>query len=323
MSMSRTLSKPRPFFGHAAVRRGATMLLAALALAGCGGGSTQIEPFKPTRLFALGDEHSVIASGGRKYSINALSSSNAVDCAANPLWIQSVATVFELVFTECNPSAVANPAGRILAQVGAKAAGLTAQVDAQVAAGGFTDKDLVMVLVGANDVLEAYARFPAEPEAVLRAEMSARGAAIAQQVNRLIGLGAKVIVSTVPDLGLSPYALAEKAAYSDSDRAAVLTRLTAALNASLRTTILNDGRFVGLVLADEMTAAMVRAPLAFGLNDVTKVACNVALPDCSSATLVTGATASGWMWASDRIIGPTAQQRLGQLAQARAVNNPF
>ena len=41
----------------------------------------------------------------------------------------------------------------------------------------------------------------------------------------------------------------------------------------LRIAVLNDGRFVGLALADEMVQAMVKVPSAFGVANVTDGAC--------------------------------------------------
>ena len=77
---------------------------AAALLAACGGGD-QVDPFKPTRVLAFGDELSVIEADGRKYSINAFKQITAtdgtvtddpttLDCARNPLWVQNVASSF-------------------------------------------------------------------------------------------------------------------------------------------------------------------------------------------------------------------------------------
>lgn len=143
------------------------------------------------------------------------------------------------------------------------------------------------------------------------------------EVNRLVAAGARVIVSTTPDVGLTPYALAEKAAHTDTDRAALLTTLTSEFNAGLRTTVLNDGRYVGLVLADEMVQAMTISPSSFGLGNIKDAACAVALPDCTTATLVSSADAATWLWADDLRMAFNAQNRLGILAINRARNNPF
>ena len=68
---------------------------------------------------------------------------------------------------------------------------------------------------------------------------------LGEQVTRIATSGAKVLLSTVPDLGLTPFGLAERAANTDTDRSALLTRLTARFNAKMRATIPNDGRMIG------------------------------------------------------------------------------
>jgi len=122
---------------------------------------------------------------------------------------------------------------------------------------------------------------------------------------------------------LTPFARAEKAAHTDVDRAALLSRLTAALNAALRVTIVNDGRKLGLVLGDEMSQAMVEHPSSFSIANATEAACTVALPDCTADTLVDAAASNTWLWADDLRLAYGGQYRLGVLAQNRARNNPF
>ncbi|MEN9418641.1 MAG: hypothetical protein RI988_2261, partial [Pseudomonadota bacterium] len=45
---------------------------AAVLLASCGGGTSQIQAFQPPRLVAFGDEASALGANGRKYAVNAL-----------------------------------------------------------------------------------------------------------------------------------------------------------------------------------------------------------------------------------------------------------
>jgi outer membrane lipase/esterase len=308
--------------------RGApSKLAAALATAGlmaaCGGGSSTIDPFIPETIFAFGDESSAILADGRKYSINGLKADKTLDCAANPMWVQYLADQYGMVFAECNPTNVADPKAKMRAAVGARTADLAGQIDAVVGAGGFGADALVTILIGANDIRDLYAEFPTRSRDDLRADARARGEALGAQVNRLVGLGLRTIIATVPDQGLTPFALAEKAAHTDADRAELLSRLTADLNAGLRTTFANDGRFVGLVLGDEMTQAMVKSPSSFSLSNVTSPVCTAALPGCSADTLVTSGSATTWLWADTVNLGPNAHQRLGLLATSRAFNNPF
>ena len=307
-------------------RRARRALLCAgamAALAACGGGTSQFVPFAPTRLFAFGDETSVLTPDGRKYSVNALKLDGTIDCFANPIWVQEVANIYNFAFAECNPNGQAATQARMSAVVGAHADDLKIQIDEQVSLGGFSDSDLVTVMIGTNDVLDLYQQFPALSQTALGDELRARGTRLADQVNRLVQLGAKVIVSTVPDLGLTPYALAQRLVNTDTDRAALLTQLTAEFNRGMRVNILQDGRYIGLVLADEWGQAAVASPGSAGLTNVTLPVCTAALPDCNTDTLVPDGSASTWLWANDTLLSAGGQLRLGSLAVARARNNPF
>jgi outer membrane lipase/esterase len=300
------------------------LLLAALAaLVACGGGE-RVSTFTPQRIVAFGDEASVITSAGRKYTINALDSAGALDCKTNPIWVQYLALVFTLPFAQCNPD------GAIVrsinyATAGAKVADISPQIDQHFAAGGFGGQDLVTILAGSNDVIEQYRLYPAQSEAAIIAVLEARGEALAAQVNRVAAAGGKVLIATLPDLGLTPFALAEQAAHPapDVDRAALIRRLLERFNAKLRINIINDGRLIGLVVADQLVQVMVKSPGSYGLVNVTGAACTVALPDCTSQTLVTGATSDNWLWADSLQLGPVAHRQLGLLADVRARNNPF
>ena len=315
--------------------RAAAFCVAVLALAGlasCGG--SQVTPFEPTRILAFGDQASVIEADGRKYSINAFKVTNAtttpptesttlVDCTRNPLWIQTVATGFGLAFERCLGTATV-ASGQILAQPGHKVADLEAQI-AAVQGGALNEKDLALVLVGMNDILEQYQRYPATTRDELLAELRTRGTLYGAQVNRLATAGPAVVVLAVPDLGLTPYALAQKAAFTDIDRAALLTEMTSVYNNSMSIKLINDGRLIGLLFADIDVQNMVKFPTTFSLTNVIAAACqpSAVLPACTSATLVDGATSARWLWADGLNLGPNGQARLGALALSRAKTNPF
>lgn len=305
-------------------RLAATAVLgAALLAAGCGGGTSQFEPFLPDEYLAFGDESSLILPDGRRYTVNPLGSTGAIDCRSEPIWSQAVAGHYSFVFQECNPDGATEFKARMRATAGAKVADFKAQIDAQVARGGFAAKSLATVMVGANDVFELYEQYPRLSEAQITDELRARGIELAAQINRLVGLGPRVIVSTLPDLGLTPYALAQKSTFTDTDRAALLSRLTAAFNARLRVNVLNDGRFIGLVLADEATLSISRAATAFGISDAVSAVCTAALPDCTSGTLVASGSSAQWLWADAKHLAYGGHLRVGTLAVARAANNPF
>lgn len=305
-------------------RRALWLSLAAVGLLNaCGGGTGLVEPFAPTRLLAFGDQISTIQADGRKFTINTVDATGALMCDSSPIWVQHLATVFGLTFSQCNPTAKTVNA-QMLARAGAKAADIKTQIDS-VLTGPVSKKDLATMMAGTNDVLEQYALFNGSNEATLIAELRARGTAFGAQINRLALAGPRVVVVTSPDLGLSPYGIAQKAAFTGTDRAALLTRLGAAFNGSMRLEIINDGRLIGLVFGDEDVQTQVKFPLSFGLSNVTQRACQPGIdtPNCTSQTLVTGANTLGWLWADDLMLSPAGQQRMGLLAEIRARSNPF
>lgn len=305
--------------------RPALVAAAVALLVACGGGTSQVETFKAARVVAFGDELSALTSTGRRYGVNAVTEAGAIDCASQPIWVQAVASVYDHVFAECNPNNVVDPKATMRAALNARVTDVQAQIDAQLAAGGFGQGALATVLVGMHDVLDLYAQFPTVSRTALLAQARTQGELAGRQVNRLVDLDVRVVVATVPDQGLTPYAIAQKAANTDTDRAALLSDLTTEFNAGLRTTILNDGRFVGLVLADEMVQAMKVSPSSFSLANVTGEACleTVAVPDCTTLTLNSGADATTWLWADDLRLANGGQSRLGLLAATRARDNPF
>jgi outer membrane lipase/esterase len=313
-------------------------LAATLLAAACGGGE-QVSQFSAGRVIAFGDESSLIVdtrndANGSKYSVNATASATdpTLACGGNPLWIQSVALVYGLIFPQCNPAPtnIVAPVNRIRATFGARAGDLGAQIDAQQGESPLGAGDLVTVLVGQNDVIAEYLQYPAQSEAQLIANVEAEGAEAGRQINRITDTGAKVLLATIIDLGGSPFGIAERNAHADTDRAALLTRLTARYNASLRGTIVNDGRKIGLILLDELISAIFKFPGLDGITNVTDPVCDLnksqltppSILDCTDQTLIPDGTAA-FLWADDRHLSASAQNLLGGLAIARAQNNPF
>lgn len=309
-------------------RNGRVLLLAlavSAALAGCGGGTEQIEPFKPERMITFGDESSVITAEGKKHTINALNATTGVlECQNNQIWLQVVASRYGLVFSECNPDKVATPKNIMYAKAGAKVADFKAQIDAHQASGAIGPKDLLSVMVGANDLWALYAKFPAQSADSLLGEARALGVEFGNQINRLANANGRTILLTVPDLGLSPKALADDKL--NAGRAKLLSDLTKAFNIEMRITIINDGRLIGLVDAELETQKMVRFQQ---FNNAVDAACltTVAATDCTPKTLTTAATTSdawkSYMWSTDRLLSPGAHELLGSAAYTRVFYNPF
>ncbi len=315
---------------------GALMCAAAL-LAACGGGEP-IERFVAKRLIVLGDETSVLNSDGSKYSVSGFDIKDNPDCAVNPLWVQILANLYGLRFAQCAGSSAAPFTALMFAAPGATVSDISAQI---TAVGGFVDKDLVTLLAGANDILAQYALISAGTQVegacnqthdCSGASEVLKGAALALggQVNRIRDAGGRVLISTVPDLGLTPFAIAEDLA--TPGRAALLSRLSQVFNDFLRNGFVNDGRRIGLLLTDEMVLGVVRNPAAAGLINWTEAVCQpgFAPPTCTTKTLVAAppgsaasASASNYLWASDRLLSSSGQGFLGSLAINRATGNPF
>jgi len=322
---------------RAAGLRAVGAVTAAALLASCGGGE-QVEQFLPNRILAFGDENSVIEDDGRKYTVNFMGDTDddedtptVLVCAEHPVWMQSLASAYGMVFPECPGTVTGTQNSRILAEAGATVADVRAQIDAFVAGGGsFGDEDLVTVLAGTHDVIAQYEMIGVDgyTQAQALAAVQQAGTDLAAQVNRIGEAGGNVLISTIPDLGLAPYG------NTDATRAAVLSELTEQFNAKLRVGLVNDGRMIGLLLLDESISAAVKNPDSFG--DVTQMACNdatiVDVRTCTTETLRvtddttdpdTTASPSTWLWADAIHLTPAGHGILASLAAVRAQNNPF
>ena len=317
---------------------GAAAVLATALLAACGGGE-QTTRFRAARVVVFGDESSLIVdtrgdANGSKFTVNATVSATdqTLVCSANPNWVQSVAALYSLVYPQCNPgpNPVVAPTSRMRATLGARAADLGAQIDAQQAESPLGAGDLVTVLVGEYDVLAEYQSYPVQSEAQLIANVEAEGAEVGRQVNRLADLGAKVILSTIVDVGVTPFAVAQRTANTDIDRAALLTRMSQRFNASLRATIVNDGRKIGLVLLDELVTTVGKFPGLLGFTNSSQGVCDLTKStltppstlDCTTQTLIANGSGA-YLWADSLHLGASAQNQLGTAAITRAQNNPF
>jgi hypothetical protein len=315
-------------------RRAAAGAIAAIALASCGGGTYQQNPFVPDRILTFGDEgNSLIGAQGLKYSINALSpTTNQIDCSLSPLWTQVLANSYSISYTRCNTQAVASPQGFDFSTVNATIADTATQVQAFLAGDAFLGNDLVTIWVGMHDLLEDYRTNGSTDDVqTLENDMHAAGANLATLVNQIVGTGAKVILLTLPDMGQSPFAFKENLR-GDFDRASLLSKMSQSFNNGLRSNIINDGSKIGLVLVDNIVDIATRSPGSNGLvsdpNQEPGCQLSAPLPNCTDATLVTdpGKNSSQpgiFLWADDTHLAPTLQQDIGNEALTRAHDNPF
>lgn len=319
----------------------APLVAVAALLSACGGGTEQVESFVPARLLVLGDEASMVVDDGTadgfKYSINDRRGTTTGKCLLQPIFTQQLASYYGMVFAACNPTA-ATPKAFIHARLGARVDDATTGLAAQVAGiAGLAGTDMLTVMIGANDMIDLYERQRAgtltADEAT--AEAVRIGRVAAGQINLILGAGARALVFTIPDMGKSPYAI--NATKTDTGAAALLTTLSTQYNAALRLGIDStdfDGRNYGLVLADDVMAAIERFPGSFlgSPANVTEAACPTVTADkCvltdsdATTTLVAAAnkTTNTYLWASDRHMGSAAHAQIGSQALSRAINNPF
>jgi len=311
-------------------RRAAACVLALASLASCGGGTYQVQAFQPSRILSFGDESSLLLPDGRKYSINGVdSTTHLVDCSLAPLWIQTLAASFGMVYPECNPQAVSSPAAHSYALLGADVDSAITQVSAFQSSDSFTPGDLVTLLIGVNDVLEVYNESANTDQTAVLAEMHSRGLATANLVNQIAATGAKVLIVTIPDMGTSPFAATENER-GDFDRAGLLSNMSNEFNRTLRANIVNDGSKIGLVLMDDYTYAAGRRPSSYGFVAANVAGCldTAPLPGCSLDTIRADyngvvTTASNYMWADATHLGSVAQYAMGTQATTRAHSNPF
>lgn len=340
--MKLNMTTTRKARGYGRAMTAVAAMTGFLLLASCGGGGLKANNFRASRVLAFGDETSLlddttIPGNGQKYSVNGTVSDTDLtfNCANNPLWIQTIAASYGLVFAQCNIAAngliVAAPESRIRATFGARVADFTAQVNLQASDSPFRSTDLATVMVGQYDVIAQYQQYPSVGEPTLIANVEAAGAELGRQVNRLADAGVKVVVSTTVDVGLTPYGINEAATHVDTDRAALLSRLSTRFNATMRATIYNDGKRIGLVLMDEFTQTVSKFPSTGGYSDVVTPVCNLSLStlappsslDCINATLIPNGSSVTYLWADGLHLSAGGQGSLGNLASARALNNPF
>jgi len=249
------------------------------------------------------------------------------------LWMQILANGYGLGYATGCP---ADKGGAVTyATVGAKTADVIAQLNAHK--GELTSSTLATVLAGQNDIIEQLAIYRATPGqlATIKATLKSRGEQLGQAVNGVLSTGARVLIVTPPDLGKAPGAGSDAAALTEMTQAFVdgFTGING---------VLNDGNKIGLVKAFDLVQAIHANPSSYALN-VLERACNMtgrfkvdgitattSLLDCTysstapvNSTLVPGATMYTHLWASDWVLAPGGQARIGSLAYSRATANPF
>jgi outer membrane lipase/esterase len=314
--------------------RAAAGIVAVAALASCGGGTYQVTAFLPARILTFGDESSMLVGAqGLKYSINGVSPATLQnDCTQNPLWTQTLANSYSLVYADCNTNASPYANAVDLTVLNGTVDDVVQKVLAFQAGDTFNGNDLVTIWVGMHDVLNDYqANGTNGDETTLLSDMKSQGATLGNLVNSIAAAGAKVVLLTIPDMSDTPFAYVESQR-GDFDRLKLLSDMSTSFNLGLRSTIINDGSQIALVLVDDMVSNDVRSPGSFSLInlDNQSFACQVTapLPNCTPNTLnndpSTGQPANAsFLWADATHLGPVAQTQIGNSAVGRAHSNPF
>jgi len=247
------------------------------------------------------------------------------DCTNARQWMQILANAYGMGYNTACPADAAGAVSH--AVIGAKVDDVIQQIEAH--RGELDSKTLVTIWAGQNDVIEQLAAYRATPGNLgnIKNELEARGVRLGQAVNRLLDTGARALIVSLPDLGKAPGAGADGVA---------LTEMTEAFNRGFIGVngVVNDGTKIGLVKAFELIQDIERVPGDYGMN-VVQAACDSALfktpvgatstslLDCRQTTLIAGASLYSHLWASDFVLAPGGQARIGALAFERVNDNPF
>ena len=252
-------------------------------------------------------------------------------CSANANWVKGVARSFGLGFGEQTDCASDGAGATNYAAAGHKVADVIA--DLQARRGQMSDKVLVSVMVGQNDILEQYAIVKAAGytnASILAAEdvLKSRGLALASAIKSVTDTGAKVILVKTPNLKRSPYAISE-------GRGSVFNDLSEALNQAVYVNpeISRLGRMIAgvdtndIVLVDTSSSGYTNDVSACDLALLVDPATNTLVTDendmarvCTTFTLKSGITSSAYIWATPLHIGPGAHSYIGSLAYNRAAD---
>lgn len=170
-----------------------------LLLAACGGGGKIYQPFTPTVIYTFGDGLVDAGQTGKRYTIN------STDQATKPTYSlpEYVARSYGL------PMLPQAQGGNAWGQGKSTVADLQTQINTRLAAGSFSDGDLIIISAGMEDVMR-------ESESALNgtislgiamANVQAQGRQLVRQLEVLERAGARhIYVLPVFDMGRTPWA---------------------------------------------------------------------------------------------------------------------
>lgn len=292
----------------------------AMVLAACGSSSVS-SALSPSRFVVFGDALSDIGqSSGKRYTVNDGSVNN---------WTLQLASHYGKTITPSSAGGLSYAWGnaRVLATpdaAGGSAPALTTQVDTFLAANQFSAGDLVVVDGGTSDLIVAM-------QAVMAGNMTAdamvaaatqTGKDLGAQVRRLVNAGAAhVLLASAYDLSKTPWA----AAINQKD---LLYRASRALNDSLKVSIVDLGANVLYLDTEYYVNLYVNSPGSFSFSVTDKLVCTSTDPGngigigtnqvnsalCTSATLVSGADPTKYVFADPIYLTPSAHRQFGDYA---------
>ena len=269
------------------VLRGGVAVLSLALLASCGGGKR--EAFHPGHMYVFGDEFSYVdiqytasATDGVRYTVNHLKAvgGQTAQPLIFPSWTQYLASHYDKAEQPC--AATESDAMSMCAGAGANTT--VADTVAAIDTKSFQKDELVVIMAGTRDILNAYQSFKAGGSIdTLATTVKNAGIQLGQKINAITTTGARVAVATIPDIGLSAYASAEAGGvanlrnYSqamDCDTAyrpgtgeysKALSYLTACFNYGLRGTngIVNDGKKIALITTFDWSVLVARNPTGY------------------------------------------------------------
>lgn len=295
----------------------------AALLAACGSSSTE-SALTPERLIAFGDGFADVGQTGARYTIN--------DGSVNT-WTLQVAERYERPLQSASAGGLGYAQGNARVQARPDAAGqaatptVTAQIDQFLAGHAFGANDLVLLSAGVSDIIAGMGAVRAGTLTPDQYVASARqaGEALAAQVRRLVGAGAKHILLTgTYDLGRTPWAKA-------IGQEELVSRASSAFNQGLLVSIEDLGKSVLYIDAAYYVNVFEGSPGSYGFDNSDAPVCTSVDPGpgigigagevnsalCTSATLVPGANPERYVFADKVYLTPAAQRQFGDYAYDR------
>lgn len=298
---------------------------AALVLASCGGGSSVVSDFHPTRVVVFGDAMadlrlSASPSGSGRYTVNGDNTTNN--------WVLRLTSHYGLTPATANVKAVAH--ARITTTtdaVGGSAATVQAQITSFLGAGSLGASDLVVVSAGTSDLIaEGYAAIktsPSQTEAAATANVQQAARDLATQVRRLVDNGAKHVVVLSPyNLGKTPWASsAGKVTFLQDLSTAFYDEMVYRMNDLAANVLVVDARLQMNSLVSSTSYNSTTLACSSGANNTANgLGIGTNLVDsskCTTSTLDAGYNASTFLFADSIYPTPLAHRSLGDFAHSK------